>query len=96
MIWNLGAGWLMMAVAAVSVLGYFFGSALHAIMREDGFGPLGNTILFVGGFFLTIFVANSYGINLKDLTQALAWGLGGAFGAVCSFALIKAGFTRLT
>jgi len=96
MIWNLGAGWLMMVVAAVSVLGYFFGSALHAIMREDGFGPFGNTVLFVGGFFLTVFVANTYGINLKDPTLAVAWGLGGAFGSVCSFALVKAGFSRLT
>ena len=86
----------MMAIVAVSVLGYFFGSALHAIMREDGFGPLGNTILFVSGFFLTIFVANSYGVNLKELTLAVGWGLGGAFGSVCSFALIKAGFSRLT
>ena len=43
MIWNLDSGWLMMTVATVGVLAFFFGSALDAIMREDGFGPTGNT-----------------------------------------------------
>ena len=52
MIWNLEPGWLMMAVAAVIVLALFFGAALDAIMREDGFGPIGNMVLFTGGFFL--------------------------------------------
>ena len=46
MIWNLDAGWLMMAVATVAVLAFFFGSALDALMREDGFGSTGNMLIF--------------------------------------------------
>ena len=79
MIWNLDSGWLMMAVATVAVLAFFFGAALDAIMREDGFGPTGNMILFTAGFFIAVIAANTYGISLRDLKLAVAWGLGGAF-----------------
>lgn len=95
MIWNLQPGWLMMAVAGVAVLALFFGSALHAIMREDGFGPLGNMLLFTFGFFAAILVANTYGINLSDLKMATAYGLGGAFATVSVLAALKAGIARI-
>jgi hypothetical protein len=95
MIWNLDPGWLMMAVASVAVLAFFFGSALHAIMREDGFGPAGNMILFTFGFFMAIIIANTWGINLRELKLAMAWGLGGAFVTVSVLALIKAGVARI-
>ena len=91
MIWNLDSGWLMMAIATVLVLAYFFGSALNAIMREDGFGPTGNTLLFAAGFLGAIFLANTYGVSLRDLKLAVGWGLGGAFALVSTLALVKAG-----
>ena len=95
MIWNLDSGWLMMAVASVMVMAFFFGSALDAIMKEDGFGPTGNMVLFTAGFFAAIIVANSNGINLHDLTRAAAYGLGGAFLLVSVLALLRAGIQRL-
>lgn len=51
MIWHLGAGWLLMAFASVTVMAFFFGSALDAIMLDDGFGSIGNMVLFTIGFF---------------------------------------------
>lgn len=95
MIWNLDPGWLMMAVASVAVLAFFFGSALHAIMREDGFGPTGNMLLFTLGFFMAIIIANTWGISLRELKLAVAWGLGGAFTTVSLLALVKAGIARI-
>jgi hypothetical protein len=95
MIWNLEAGWLMMAVASVAVLALFFGSALDAIMREDGFGPLGNMLLFPFGFFAAIIIANTYGINLRELKMAVAYGLGGAFVTVTVLAALKAGIAKI-
>lgn len=95
MIWNLEPGWLMMAVASVAVLALFFGSALNAIMREDGFGSLGNMMLFTVGFFAAVIIANTWGISLRDLKLALAWGLGGAFTTVSLLALIKAAAARI-
>jgi hypothetical protein len=95
MIWNLDSGWLMMAVASVMVMAFFFGSALDAIMKEDGFGPTGNMVLFTAGFFMAIIAANSNGINLRDLTLASAYGLGGAFLLVSILALLRAGIQRL-
>jgi hypothetical protein len=91
MIWNLDSGWLMMALASVAVMAFFFGSALHAIMREDGFGPTGNMLLFTVGFFAAVIIANTYGISLRDLKVAVGYGLGGAFALVSSLALVKAG-----
>ncbi len=95
MIWNLDTGWLLMAVAIVAVLAFFFGAALDAIMREDGFGPTGNMLIFTVGFFLAIIVANTYGISLRDLKLAVAFGLGGAFSLVFAAALAKAGLSRV-
>ncbi len=95
MIWNLDTGWLAMAIAIVAVLAFFFGAALDAIMRDDGFGPTGNMLLFTAGFFTAVIVANTYGISLRDLKLAVAWGLGGAFALVGLLALVKAGLSRI-
>ena len=95
MIWNLDSGWLMMAVATVMVMAFFFGSALDAIMKEDGFGPTGNMILFTIGFFAAVMVANTMGVSLRDLKLAVGWGLGGAFSIIALLALLRAGLSRL-
>jgi len=95
MVWNLEPGWLMMAVASVVVLALFFGAALDAIMHEDGFGPLGNMLLFTAGFFAAVLIANSYGISLRDLKMAVGYGLGGAFLTVSLLALVKAAAARI-
>lgn len=94
MLLHLDTSWLMMTVATVAVLGFFFGTALDAIMKEDGFGSTGNTLLFTFGFFVAVMVANAYGITLKDLKLAIGWGLGGAFMLISVLALIKAGLAR--
>ena len=51
MLWKLDPAWLMMAVALVTVLSFFFGSIMDAIMPEDGFGPVGNMAVISGRFF---------------------------------------------
>lgn len=94
MLWNLEPSWLMMAVASVIVMALFFGSALHAIMRDDGFGPIGNMVLFTAGFFIAIVAVNSWGVNLRDLTRAMATGLGGAFVVIATLAILKGVLAR--
>jgi len=96
MLWNLDLAWLLMTVSVVAVLSYFFGTALDALMREDGFGPLGNTIIFVAGFFGGILAANCQGVSLRNLTLAAAVGLGGAFATLATLAVLKAGITRMS
>lgn len=95
MLWNLEPGWLMMAIAMVAVLAFFFGAALDAIMKEDGFGPVGNMLLFTAGFFGAVLIANSFGITLHDLRLAVAWGLAGAFVLISLLSLVKASLARL-
>ncbi|PSJ59453.1 hypothetical protein [Pseudaminobacter soli (ex Li et al. 2025)] len=95
MLWKLDPAWLMMAVAVVAVIAFFFGSALNAIMRDDGFGPFGNMVIFTAGFFVAILAVNSYGIAFGSLTLATATGLGGAFILIATLALVKAGLSRL-
>lgn len=95
MIWNLDAFSLFMLVAGISVLGFFVGAALDAAMRGDGFGPFGNMIVFIAGFFGAIYIANIQGIVLRDLTRASATGLGGALLLIAVLAVLKAGVTRM-
>lgn len=95
MLWNLTFGWLTMAIATVAVLSFFFGSALDALMREDGFGSTGNMLILWAGFFLGILAANYQGYNLKELHFAILTGLAGAFVLMSLFTLAKAGVARL-
>ncbi|RAZ86687.1 hypothetical protein DPM33_27905 [Mesorhizobium hawassense] len=86
---------LLFGFAIIAAFGFFFGTALDAIMKEGGFGPTGNTLLFIFGFFAAVTVANRHGVNLSDPKMAIAWGLGGAFAFISVLALIKAGLARL-
>jgi hypothetical protein len=94
MLWNLDPAWLMMAVALVTVLSFFFGSIMDAIMHDDGFGPVGNMAVITVGFFAAIFLANCNGIPMRSLTLAMATGLGGAFLILAMLAFLKAGLAR--
>ena len=95
MLLHLDTSWLMMTVATVAAFGFFFGSALDVIMKDDGFGSTGNSLLFTLGFFVAVMVANEHGISLRDLRLAVAWGLSGAFAFISVMAVIKAGLARL-
>lgn len=90
MLWKLDPAWLMMAVATVSVLSYFFGSALNAVMREDGFGSFGNAVIISIGFFLTLIAANHQGFVLRGLQLAVMLGLAGAFLLLTSLTFLRA------
>jgi hypothetical protein len=92
---HLDTTWLLFAFLIITGFGFFFGTALDAIMKESGFGPTGNTLLFIIGFFVALTVANKHGISLSDLRMAVACGLGGAFAFISVLALIKAGMARL-
>ena len=95
MIWNLDYSWLMMAFAIVSILSFFLGMALDGVMGDDGFGAVGNTVIITTGFFLGIFLANTYGIYLRDLKLAISAGLCGAFLTLATLAISKSVLARL-
>jgi hypothetical protein len=95
MLWNLGGFWLMMAIAGVAVFSFFFGAALDALTREDGFGSTGNTLIVIAGFFLAIFAANYQGYNLGELHLAVLTGIAGAFICFSLLTVMKAVITRL-
>ena len=92
---HLDTTWLLFAFLIIAGFGFFFGTALDAIMKESGFGPTGNTLLFIIGFFAAMVIAHKHGISLSDLRLAVACGLGGAFAFISVLALIKAGMARL-
>jgi hypothetical protein len=94
MIWNLETAWLLMAVATVAVLSFFFGSALNYVMRDDGFGATGNTTIVSTGFFLGIVAVNRQGYDLHDMHVAILVGLAGAFVCLSLLTLLKAMIAR--
>jgi hypothetical protein len=95
MIWNLETSWLLMAVATVVVLSFFFGSGLHHVMRDDGFGSGGNAAIVSIGFFLAIVGANGQGYDLHEMHRAVVVGLSGAFVCLGTMTLLKAALARL-
>ena len=95
MLWKIEPIWLVMALGAVSVFGFFFAHALDAILRSDGFGAFPTMFLFIGGFFGAIYYANTHGIALYNLTYATGAGLAGALGLLAVLVLLKAGASRL-
>jgi hypothetical protein len=95
MLMKLDPFWLMMAVATVTVLSYFFGAALNALMRDDSFGSFGNAVIMSGGFFLTILAANHQGYVLRGLHFAVLVGLAGAFLLLTTLTFIRALVRRL-
>jgi hypothetical protein len=95
MIWNLDIVWLSILISCVTIIGFIFALALDAIMRRDGFGPVGNTFVLTGGFFLTIFAFNMMGHRMNDLHYAAVAGLVGAFVCVVVLAIGKALLNRL-
>lgn len=95
MFWNLDPVWLAMAITVVAILAFMLGMALDALMDEDGFGPVGNMLVMTSGFFVTVTVANQHGIVFRDLAQATATGMVGAFACLTVVALLKAALSRL-
>lgn len=95
MLMKLDLSWLMMAIATVAMLSYMLSLGLDALMKGDGFGPLGNAILIGGGFFLTILLGNTYGVRFRTLPEATLIGLGGAFSAFIVLTFIKAVLNRM-
>jgi hypothetical protein len=95
MFWNLDPIWLAMAIAMVAIVSFMLGMALDALMDDDGFGPVGNMLVMTAGFFGTIIGANQHGIIFRDLAQATATGMVGAFACLTLVALVKAALSRL-
>ena len=95
MLMRLDPAWLMLAISLVAIICFFFGALMDAIMKEDGFGPIGNTLVLLAGFFAGIFLVNYNGITLTSLGTATATGLGGSFVSLALLALVKAGLARL-
>lgn len=86
---------LMVALIALIAVALVFGTVLNAIVGENGFGPVGNAVLFATGFAAATYVAEWYGITLADFRLMAAWGIGGAFLLFSILALAKAGLARL-
>ncbi len=95
MIWNLEPIWLTILIGCVAIIGFILAMALDAIMQRDGFGPIGNTVVVTGGFFLTIAGFNFFGYRMDDIQYATMAGLAGAFISVAVLAFAKAMLNRL-
>lgn len=89
MIWNLGFGWLALMIGCVTILAFILAMALDALMGRDGFGPVGNAVVLTAGFFLSIYLFNTFGYNLADMKWGAGAGVLGAFVAISSLATLK-------
>lgn len=85
----------MIVSTGLFVVAFVFGSICHAVMGDDGFGPIGNMLLFFAGFVVSVRVANAYGININDMARTIGTGFGGALASIAMLALLKAGIRRI-
>lgn len=96
MLWNLDAGWFIMAFGTVAGMSYMLALMMESSIGRDGFGPFLHATFMTGGFLLAILAANYHGINLSDLKWALIYGGGGAFAAMFAMLVLRAVVVRLT
>jgi hypothetical protein len=94
MIWNLDSQWLIMAVGTAGILSFFFGMAMDGIMGKDGFGPIVNSVIICGSFFVTVYICNLAGVSLRRLEVAVPYGLTGSFVVFALVAVSKAFLKR--
>ena len=88
MLLDIPTGWLFLAVAGVATLSFFLGAAVDALLRDDAFGAIGNTLVLTCGFFGALLCANSFDIDFDSLKEGAAAGTAGAMGfmLLCSAA----------
>lgn len=95
MLTQIDTSWLLMAVSTVAILSYIISLGLDALLRGDGFGPIGNALLITGGFFASIWIVNWRGIEFETLLQATATGVAGAFGLLIVLTVAKGLLNRM-
>jgi hypothetical protein len=95
MLWKLDLLWLIMAVGTVGGVSYMLALMMESSIGNEGYGPIMNSVIITGGFFLTILGANYQGINLSQLKWALIYGGAGAFGLMLIMLLLRAVMNRI-
>lgn len=95
MLWNIEFFWGVLAFGTVTGIAYMMCLMMESTIGREGYGPMGNAFLIVAGFFGAILVANYNGINLKQLDEAITYGLGGAFVTFLVMLLARAVILRL-
>lgn len=96
MLMKLDPSWLMFIVVAVTMASYLLSLGLHALMGEDGFGPITTAFITAFAFLGTIYLANEQGFRFDNLLSAALAGISGAFTVLLVLVLIKAVFKRLS
>ncbi|MCU0832743.1 MAG: hypothetical protein MUC58_14790 [Rhizobiaceae bacterium] len=81
--------WLVLAISAVAIASYMMSLVIDGIFGKDGFGTIGNMVVFTVGFFGALIVAEMLGFRLRGLQMATFTGLGGAIGLFLTLALGK-------
>lgn len=95
MLWNLGMGWAVLAGGTVFGISYMLALMMESSIGREGYGPFTNATIISAGFFGTIYYANTQGINLSELQDALMYGGAGALGLLLLTFLLRALATRL-
>lgn len=96
MLWNIEAGWFVIAFGTVAGVSYMLSLLMESSIGKEGYGPFLHAAFITGGFFLAILGANYRGINLADLKWALVYGGGGAFAAMLAMLVLRAVVVRLS
>ncbi len=96
MLWNLGAGWMLLAGGTVFGIAYMLSLMMESSIEREGYGPFAHATFITIGFFGAILVANHYGTNLKELKWALLYGAGGAAAVMLLMLLLKAAVMRMS
>lgn len=95
MLWKLDAIWLTLSISVIGILSFVVAMAIDAVMRDDGFGAIGNAFILAGGFVAGILLAEWWRMNLRDLAHVAAFGLCGALGCMLISVAVKAALNRL-
>lgn len=80
---------MLMLVAALGLMaGFIVGHAMHGIMGDQGFGPLGNTLVLGSGFVLGMSSVERAGMT-SSVDVMTAYSIAAAFSVLLATAAFK-------
>ncbi|WP_306119493.1 MULTISPECIES: hypothetical protein [unclassified Roseitalea] len=86
---------LIVVGLAIAVSAFFAGAAMHGVMEDDGFGPVGNMIIMIAGAIVGLYLGPMFEWPIDRNSADAVAAVSGGFIALAVLAIIKSYLVKL-